>query len=161
MNQFSTLRKHTRTAKKTIKKAGRKFSARLMTVAAVGSMIPYKLEKEQNDTTGDGGYVLTSLLFRTEISPKCEDSEKDKTLVALRLRPMKEIRTDLKRAEEALKHKQKPVIIEEPVPLPEKDEKKLRKAEKKVVKIKRKLDKKRKKLTRKAAKEAAKQGSNA
>jgi len=152
----NTLRDTVRTVKKTVKKTSRKLSARLFTVAAVSAMVPYRIKKEVNQTTGDSGIVLTSLLLKTEISPKCEDSVRDKTVISIGVRPMKEIRADLRRVEEYCKKKRKPVILEEPVALTPEEEQALKKARKKAKKTAKKIEKKRMKQAQKAAKKAAK-----
>ncbi|MBO5270153.1 MAG: hypothetical protein J6B77_05165 [Clostridia bacterium] len=145
------MNKTLRTASRQVKRAGRKLSATLLTAAAVGAMIPYRVEKETNETTGDNGFAVTSLLFRTSISPKTEDSIRDKTLLTVKLRPMDEIRADVKRFE-ALRKPKEPVVAEDPFPLTEKEEKTLEKARKKARKTVKKIEKRRIKRAIKAAK---------
>ena len=152
---MSNLKKTLRTAKRSVKKTSRKISRGILTAATVGAMIPYRIEKEKNATTGDNGLAVTSLLLRTEISPACEDSEKSKTLLAVRLRPLKEIREDIRRFESIGKKKPK---VEPPVPLTPEEEKALKKARKKAKKIEKKIAKKR---AKKAAKEMARCGETA
>lgn len=143
---MSTLKKNFRAVKKSVKKTGRKLSAGLLTVAAVGAMLPYRLEKEQNPISGDRGVAVTSLLFRTSVSPKCEDSEKQRTLLSVSLRPMSAVREDLAKLEQIGKKKPK---VEPPYSLTPEEEKALKKARKKAKKTAKKIEKKR-------AKEAAK-----
>ena len=144
------MNKQLRTAKRNIKRAGRKFSAGLLTVAAAGAMIPYRIEKEKNPSTGDNGIAVTSLLFRTAISPKCEDSIADKTLLSVKLRPLDEIRSDVRRFE-ALCRPREPVVAEDPFPLTEKEERQLEKARKRARKTVKKIEKRRIKRAVKAA----------
>lgn len=152
---MANLKKTLRVAKKSIKKTGRKLSCGLLTAAAVGAMIPYRLEKERNAATGDNGLAVTSLLFRTEISPACEDSEKSKTLLAVRLRPLKEVREDIRRIESITVKKP---TVEPPVPLTPEEEKALKKVRKKAKKTEKKIAKKR---AKKAAKAMAACGADA
>ena len=142
---MSTLQKRLRTVRKTVKKTGRKLSAGLLTAAAVGAMLPYRFEKEKNPSTGDNGIAVTSLLFRTSVSPKCEDSEQSKTLLSVSLRPLSAVKEDLARLEQIGKRKPK---VEPPVPLTPEEEKALKKARKKAKRTAKRIEKKR-------AKEAA------
>lgn len=151
---MNNVQKNLHTAKKAIKKASRRASAKFLTVAALSTMIPYKIEKRQNLETGDDGYDLSSLLLRVSIAPKCEDSIRNKTLLCVGLRPMDEVREDL-RALEGMLSKKEPTVIE-PVPLSEKDAKKLEKAQNTARKLERKILKKRLKAARKAYKAACK-----
>lgn len=145
------LKKKLRATQKSIKKTGRRVSAKLFTAAAVSTMIPYKFEKRRNMENGDDGIELSSLLLRITVTPKCEDSVSGKTLLSVGLRPMKEVREDLKKIESL--GKKKPVV-EPPVEISEEDAEKLKKAEKKLHKLERKIIKKRMKAIRKAQKEA-------
>lgn len=152
---MANLNKTLRAAKRSVKKTGRKISRGLLTAAAVGAMIPYRVEKERNAATGDNGLAVTSLLFRTEISPACEDSEKSKTILAVRLRPLKEVREDIRRIESL---KVKKPTVEPPVPLTPEEEKALKKARKKARKTEKKIARKR---AKKAAKAMARCGDGA
>lgn len=142
-----------RTIQKTVKKTGRKLTARFLTAAAISAVVPYSIKKEINPKTGDRGIVLNSLILKTEISPKCEDSEQNKTLVSIGIRPMKEVRADLRRMEELCRQVRNPVKQEPPVPLTAEEEKALKKVRAKAKKIEKKIEKKRMK---KAEKEAGK-----
>lgn len=151
---MNNVKKRLRITKRTIKKATRRASARFFTAAALSAMIPYKLERRRNPENGDDGYDLSSLLLRISVVPPCEDSVGTKTLLSIGLRPMCEVREDLRRWEDTFrKNRKKPTVIEPPVPLSEKDAKKLAKAEKNVKKLEHKIMKKRKKQARKFAKE--------
>ena len=159
-----------RSAKRAVRKFGRKASAGIITVAAIGASIPYKVEKVRNPETGDDGYVATSLLLRASVSPKCEDSVENKTRVTVRLRPPKEIGADLQRIEQKCAKKKEPAPLPEAKAEPEaliieevsdesslaeakavyKEEKALNKARKKVRKLEKKVAKKRAARAKKA-----------
>lgn len=147
---MNNLQKNLSAAKKTVKKATRRASAKFLTAAAVSAIIPYKIEKRQNPETGDDGYNLSSLLLRVEVAPKCEDSIENKTLLRVGLRPMGEVKRDL-RALEELFSKKEPTVIE-PAPISDKDAKKLEKAQKNAQKLEHKIMKKRMRAARKAYK---------
>lgn len=144
-----------RTVKKAVKKTGRRLSARFLTAAAVSAVVPYRIKKEINPKTGDRGFVLNSLLLKTEISPKCEDSEQNKTVISIGVRPMKEVRADLSRIEAFCKQVQNPVKREPLVPLTAEEEKALKKMRAKAKKQAKKIEKKRMKQAEKEAKKNA------
>ena len=64
---MNNVKKKLRITKKTIKRATRRASARFFTAAAIGSVLPYKLERRVNLETGDNGYDLSSLLLRIQL----------------------------------------------------------------------------------------------
>ena len=80
-----------RSARRAIKKAGRKVSVGLLAAAATAAAIPFRIERKTVEATGDDGVVLTSLLFRASFSPKKEDSVDSKPTVRVDLRPIKEV----------------------------------------------------------------------
>ena len=141
--------------KKAVQKAQRRASVKLLSAVAVGAVIPYKAEKRIDPDTGDNGYDLSSLLLRISIIPKCEDSLKNKTLLRVGLRPLGEVKNDLNRLEDLFKKKEDTVIAE-PIPLCEKDAKKLAKAELRAKKLERKILKMRLTATKRAYKAARK-----
>lgn len=143
------------TIKKAVRKAKRRASVKLLSAVAVGAVIPYKAKKRVDPETGDDGYDLSSLLLRITIVPKCEDSLKNKTLLRVGLRPLGEVKSDLKRLEDLLVKKENTVVAE-PIPLSEKDAKKLAKAEFRAKKLEQKISKMRMKATKRAYKAARK-----
>ena len=149
MNQTQ---KKLQAAKKAIRSATCRTSARLLTAAAIGTIIPYKAKKRVDPQTGDDGYDLDSLLLRVSIVPKCEDSLKNKTLFRVGFRPLNEVRSDLKSLRSHLRKKEEEATFAEPIPLSEKDAKKLAKAELRVKKLEKKIYKMRLRATKRAYK---------
>ncbi len=152
---MSQATKKLHTIKKAVQKAQRRASAGLFAAAAASAVLPYKAKKRVDPETGDNSYELSSLLLRVSLVPKCEDSLKNRTLLRVGLRPVEEVKEDLRRLEERFGRKDETVVAE-PIPLSEKDAKKLAKAEVKAKKLEQKISKMRMKATKRAYKAARK-----
>lgn len=91
------LKKTIRIAQKSVKKFRREVGVSMAATLAATALLPYAVKLvRRGGKDKDDAIVLTSLLCETRITPKQEDSNAERTIIALKLREPSEIRSTLK-----------------------------------------------------------------
>ena len=96
MNRYKKMEKTIKSAKKSMKKAGRQLSGKILAAVTLGAVLPFEMRRVRGGEDGDDAIIFDSLLFSTTIYPKNEDSLAGKTTVSVRLRTPCELGRALK-----------------------------------------------------------------